>query len=232
MGSATKTTTALAVRESSTPYVAPFIVFLALLTVQNYVPLPQVVEYALRLVIMTAVLWFFSRNVIDFRTRHLAASVGLGIAVFALWVAPDALFPGYRSHWLFQNSLTGSAKGTIQPGIENNFLLLALRTLRASLIVPIVEELFWRAWLMRWLIERDFWKVPLGTYAPQAFWITALLFASEHGPYWEVGLLCGIIYNWWMVKTKSLGDLILAHAVTNACLCAYVILTQKWEYWL
>ncbi len=101
------------------------------------------------------------------------------------------------------------------------------------LIVPIVEELFWRAWMMRWIIARqDFLKVPLGAYAPQAFWITAALFASEHGSYWEVGLLTGIIYNWWMIRTRSLGDLILTHAVTNACLSAYVIFAGKWEYWL
>jgi CAAX prenyl protease-like protein len=104
--------------------------------------------------------------------------------------------------------------------------------IRAVIIVPIVEELFWRAWMMRWLIDNDFQRVPLGKYAPQAFWIVALLFASEHGSYWDVGLLAGIIYNWWMVRTKSLGDLILAHALTNFILGVYVIAYGKWEYWL
>ena len=72
-----------------------------------------------------------------------------------------------------------------------NWPVLALRLFRAVVIVPVVEELFWRAWLMRWLIDADFEKVPLGAYAPRAFWIVALLFASEHGPYWDVGLACG-----------------------------------------
>ena len=63
------------------------------------------------------------------------------------------------------------------------------------------------------------------------FWMTAVLFASEHGPYWDVGLAAGIIYNWWMVRTKSLGDCILAHAVTNGALCIYVVATRHWEYW-
>lgn len=67
---------------------------------------------------------------------------------------------------------------------------------------------------------------------PSAFWIVALLFASEHGSYWDVGLATGIIYNAWMVRTKSLGDLILTHAVTNLCLSLYVIAAGKWEYWL
>ena len=94
-----------------------------------------------------------------------------------------------------------------------------------------IEELFWRAWLMRWLISPQFEEVPLGTWSAQSFWIVAVLFASEHGSYWDVGLAAGIIYNWWMLRTRSLGDLILAHAVTNGCLCAYVIAFGKWEYW-
>jgi CAAX prenyl protease-like protein len=99
-------------------------------------------------------------------------------------------------------------------------------------IVPIVEELFWRAWLMRWAISPDFEKVPLGSYSAFAFWITAILFASEHGPYWDVGLITGIIYNAWMIRTKSVADCILMHAVTNGILSGYVIATAQWQYWL
>ena len=218
--------------QSSAPYIIPFAVFLALLAVQNYVPLPQREEFGLRLVILAGVLWYFSRHVISFRLERPLLSVALGVGVFVLWVAPDVLIPGYRTHWLFSNALTGSATGSVSAAAQQDFWLLLFRTLRATLIVPIVEELFWRAWMMRWLVDREFWKIPLGTYLPSAFWITALLFASEHGPYWEVGLLAGIVYNWWTLRTRSLGDLILAHAVTNGCLSAYVIFAHKWEYWL
>jgi CAAX prenyl protease-like protein len=62
--------------------------------------------------------------------------------------------------------------------------------------------------------------------------VTAVLFASEHGPYWDVGLLTGFLYNWWMIRTRSLGDCIVAHAVTNACLCVYVVSSGSWEYWM
>ncbi len=63
----------------------------------------------------------------------------------------------------------------------------------------------------------------MGQYTPLSFWAVALLFASEHGPYWEVGLIAGVAYNWWMVRTRNLADCILAHAVTNALLAAYVL---------
>ena len=103
--------------------------------------------------------------------------------------------------------------------MKGNPAFLVLRCLSSFVLVPILEELFWRGWMMRWLIDTNFLKVPLGKYVPSAFWIVAVLFASEHGPYWEVGLAAGIVYNWWIVRTRNLADCILAHAVTNAVLC-------------
>ena len=55
--------------------------------------------------------------------------------------------------------------------------------------------------------------------------------AAEHGPYWEVGLACGMIYNWWMWRTRSLGDLILVHGTTNLALSLFVIATGRWTFW-
>jgi hypothetical protein len=198
---------------------------------QQYSPLPVAVDYPLRIVLLAAVMWYFSRPVIDLRTSHTLATVLLGIAVFVIWVAPDVLFPHYREHWLFQNSVLGHLNNKVPPELLTSPVVLWSRIVRAVVIVPILEELFWRAWLMRWIISPRFQDIPLGTYSPVAFWVTAALFASEHGSYWEVGLIAGIAYNWWMIRTKSLGDCILAHAVTNACLCGYVVATKHWEYW-
>jgi CAAX prenyl protease-like protein len=111
-------------------------------------------------------------------------------------------------------------------------MFILFRVLVSVITVPILEELFWRGWLMRWLIDRNFEKVALGTYSAQAFWIVAALFASEHGSFWDVGLLTGVIYNWWMIRTKSMWDCILMHAVTNACLAWYVLHYDQWVYWL
>jgi hypothetical protein len=205
---------------------------MGLLALHSVLPLSDLADQILRVTVMTAALWFFARPVIDLRVRHWAATIAIGVAVFAVWIAPDLLIPGYRHFWLFDNAVTGKAATSLSTGATMSWPVLALRMIRAVVIVPIVEELFWRAWLMRWLIDNDFEKVPLGKYTAQAFWIVAVLFASEHGSYWDVGLAAGIIYNWWMVRARSLGDLILAHAVTNFILSAYVIAAGKWEYWL
>ena len=205
---------------------------MALLALHSVLPLPDLTDQILRVTVMTAVLWFIARPVIDLRVRHLISTLAIGILVFVVWVAPDLLIKGYRHFWLFDNAVVGKAATSLSTTAITSWPVLALRMIRAVIIVPIVEELFWRAWLMRWLIDNDFEKVPLGKYSAQAFWIVAVLFASEHGSYWDVGLAAGIIYNWWMVRTRSLGDLILAHAVTNGILGAYVIAFGKWEYWL
>lgn len=84
---------------------------------------------------------------------------------------------------------------------------------------------------MRWLVDNEFERVPPGSYTPLAFWVTALLFASEHGSYWDVGLVTGVVYNFWMIRTKSLADCVLMHAVTNGLLSGYVIYAGQWQYW-
>ena len=194
--------------------------------------MPALADEILRLALMLAVLYFVARPAMRFEVGHWGTSVLVGVAIFVLWIAPDLIFPQYRSFFLFNNSVVGTARSSLSEAARHDVPVLFLRTLRAVAIVPIVEELFWRGWLLRWVIDNDFERVPLGTYSALSFWAVALLFASEHGPYWDVGLMAGIVFNWWMIRTKSLGDLILAHAVANACLSGYVIAAGKWEYWL
>lgn len=206
--------------------------FLAFLALQDQLQALGALEFPLRVTILGVFLFAVSRRVISFRVSQWLGSVAIGVAVFAIWIAPDVLAPGYRQHWLFSNSLLGSVSTAIPEGLELNPVVLVFRTLRAAVLVPIIEELFWRAWLMRWLIRSDFETVPLGTYEPRSFWIVAALFALEHGPYWDVGLVAGVIYNAWMVRSKSLGDLILAHGVTNLLLSLYVMYFRQWQYWM
>jgi CAAX protease family protein len=213
-------------------YVAPmaaFMLFLALAGAGRLGSTP--VDFALRLVVPAAVVLLFSRQVVDLRSPHWRGSVLLGTAVFVLWIAPDLLWPGYRDTRLFQNPLTGRVGSSVPEAYRGSAVVLLMRGLRAVILVPIVEELFWRGWMMRWLVDSDFRKVRLGTVTLRAFVITALLFAVEHGAHWDVGLVAGVLYNWWMVRTRRLGDCILAHAITNGLLSGYVLLAGQWQYW-
>jgi uncharacterized protein len=222
----------MSTKHPAIPYVLPFATFMALLAMRPYLPISDFADLLVRTLILAAVLVIFSRKQISLRPSFPLATVLVGVGVLVVWIAPDILFPGYRQHWLFQNALTGQLKSSLDPNTRTDAIALGLRVLRAVALVPILEELFWRGWLMRWLINPSFQQVPLGQYQKSAFWLTAVLFAAEHGPYWDVGLLAGIIFNVWMVKTRSLADLIWAHAIANACLSAYVLLTGRWEYWM
>lgn len=205
---------------------------MALLALGSVWPLTGSADQLVRILILIAVIWAVSRPVLHFKVRNWFGTLGIGVLIFVLWIVPDLLYPGYRQLWLFDNSVVGTIHSSLSAAEKNDMAVLVLRTFRASVLVPILEELFWRGWLMRWLMGPDFRAVPLGAYSATSFWVVAVLFASEHGPYWDVGLVAGILFNYWMVRTKSLGDLILSHAVANLCLSVYVIAAEKWEYWL
>ena len=193
-------------------YVVPFAVFIAFLALNPYLPVPQWV----RLTVEIALFLTISRAPLSgFPSRPLQ-SVLLGVGVFIIWVTPNILFPGYRHLPLFSNAIVGHPLATISDLQKHDLNFLTQRVLVSIVAVPILEELFWRGFLLRLT----------------SFWIVALLFASEHGSYWDVGLIAGALYNWWMLRTGNLWDCIVAHAITNACLAAFVIAGNHWEYWL
>lgn len=222
-----------AARSSALPWIAPFAVFMLWMAVWPFIEIAQPWEEVVRLGVLALVLLTVSRRVVfSLRVTRWIPSVLIGLVVFALWVLPEQLWPGYRTHWIFQNAVTGETVSRMPVEWLSQPLMLSLRITRAALLVPILEELFWRGFLPRWVVNNDWERVPMGTYNTLAFVGTAVLFASEHGPYWDVGLMCGIIYNWYMARTKSLGDLVLAHAVTNAALSAFVVVTRQYAFWM
>jgi CAAX prenyl protease-like protein len=210
------------------PYIAPFVTFLFFLAIKGYLPF----EYYIRVLVVCAIVVLFSRKVVTWRSIRPLGSILVGILVFVIWIGPDLISITYRQHWLFHNFLIGSAQSTLPESSRTDYIFLLFRIFGTAVLVPIIEELFWRGWLMRYLISPDFLKIRLGSYSTLSFWLTAFLFATEHGPYWDVGLFAGIIYGWWMIRTRSLGDCILAHGITNALLAAHVIAAGQWQYWL
>jgi CAAX prenyl protease-like protein len=221
-------------RHPALPFIAPFVTFVALMEIEKAMGLPTTVMYPLRVAAVAAVLLLFSRQPLSARPTRPLASAAIGAVVFAMWIGPDVVFgPGYRHSRLFQNAFTGGgAVSSLPIVLHTSAWFLAVRAGSCALLVPPMEELFWRGWAMRWIVASDFRRIPLGTYQAVSFWLVALLFAAEHGPYWEVGLAAGIIYNWWMVRTRSLWDCSIAHAVTNGLLSGYILATHQFQYWL
>jgi len=151
----------------------------------------------------------------------LASSV-VGLLVFILWVNMD---------WAFGSS--GAPQGfnplLLPPGAIS-IALTSFRIAGAVLVVPLMEELFWRSFLIRYTIVKDFDSVQIGTFTWVSFLITVVLFGLEHN-YILAGMMAGAIYNLVLYKTRSLAQCVLAHAVTNFALAIYVVSTGKWQFW-
>lgn len=144
-----------------------------------------------------------------------AAAVGL--LVLALWLA---------NYHLFYDTADSV------PQAQTTFFI-GIKLLGSSLVIPVVEELFFRSFLMRYLIKNDFLSVPLGSYTPFSFWFTAIAFAAMH-PSWQWGaaLIAGAAYGLYLIKTKNLIGCIIAHGATNLGIGLYILMTDHWALWL
>jgi CAAX prenyl protease-like protein len=142
--------------------------------------------------------------------------------VFFLWVLP---YPGWATL-----GAGGAGFNPTQPDGTVNLLLAAIRLSGAALVVPVMEELFWRSFIMRWLDRPDFMAADPMHVDRRAFFVTALLFAVEHH-LWLAGLLAGIAFGWLYKVCRNLWAPVLAHGVTNAMLGIWVLSRGAWQYW-
>ena len=109
---------------------------------------------------------------------------------------------------------------------------LVFRLLRIAVVVPFVEEIFWRGFLLRYLIKDDFASVPFGTFSWLSFGVVTVFFTLEHQPVdYPAAFVTGILFNWVAIHTRSLSSCILAHAITNLLLSFYILATRQWGFW-
>lgn len=153
----------------------------------------------------------FKANMADW-----AVGIAAGILVFILWINLD-----------YGWDTIGQVQGYDPQG---DAVLIVCRILGAALVVPVMEELFWRSFVMRWIDGANFIKVDPASISRKSFLITAVLFASEHN-FWLAGLLAGFVYSWLYMRTRNLWVPILAHALTNGLLGLWVIQTKSWQFW-
>ena len=168
--------------------------------------------------VLLAIFW---RQYVELRTERLGAlqalmSVVAGVGVFGMWIALDnGEGAGFRP-------LT--AEGTLDwPILVARFAILAA-------VVPVMEELFWRSFLMRWIDARDFLGVDARKASRTAILVTSGVFALEHS-LWLAGLIAGLAYAGLYMTTNNLRAPVLAHAVTNGILGLWIVATGSWHLW-
>jgi CAAX protease family protein len=218
-------------------YVVPMFAYLGLSTLEGYLPqlvgnpgpLLYPIAYAVKLVVVALLAWHYRATWNDFRPRPQAGAIALGfmtgfLVAFA-WVGLDGYYPTFP--------FLGGSRSAFDPFVLDpawRWAFLGVRLLGLVVLVPVFEELFWRSFLLRWLIDNDFARVPIGKVTLLAAAGTSVLFALAH-PEWLPALLTGALWAWLLWWTKSLSACLLSHVTANLALGVYVIVTHDWKFW-
>lgn len=188
---------------------------------------PMLWVYPLQVLVCAAYLFYVRRGIAwDWSLRSAAWGVLFGLVGIAAWLVP------YVAGWI-------PAEGGFAPeqvlghGTVATKLAYGFRFARAVLIVPLVEELFWRGFLMRWCVNRDFPQtVPLGTHSWLGYGVTTLAFMLAHNPADYAGaFVYGSLAYALVVFTRRLTPAFVMHAVANLAmgLCAvFFRLSHLW----
>ncbi|MBI5741211.1 MAG: CAAX prenyl protease-related protein [Nitrospirae bacterium] len=208
------------------PRVFPFAVFMAFIAIESTLPSGFYMIYIVKSIVVGLILLHFRKKYTEINIsvsfKDLCVSVIVGVAVFILWINMTwdfAVIGEPRNN----DPYATLGKGILYPAIF-------FRVFGSSVVVPVMEELFWRSFLIRWLDNKNFLAVPLGAFSLQSFAVTVLLFGSEHN-LWLAGIMAGVLYNLLLYYRRNIFLCIIAHGVTNFVLGVYVLSTERWMFW-
>ncbi|MGB0910428.1 MAG: CAAX prenyl protease-related protein [Nitrospirales bacterium] len=219
------------------PRILPFAVYMGFIALSSLLALlfpvndqSQVGElwlYPVKILIVGGLLVFFWSKFDELKsplvmswTEGLSV-IGIGVLVYVLWVRMDW-------SWAMQGEAT--EYNPFKDAGNMGILLAGIRIFGASVVVPVMEELFWRSFLIRWVIDNRFNVVPIGAFTIGSFTATVVLFGLEHN-LWLAGMMAGALYNLLLYQTRRLWPCILAHGLTNFLLGIHVLLTEEWQWW-
>jgi CAAX prenyl protease-like protein len=226
-------------RSDDAPYILPMAVFLLLTAAGSSKTLTEAwsgtfaASYVVKTLAVGGLLLYFWSRYQTISWRYWWLGIILGVVGIVQWCGVEELLLKY---WPDYPRIPGGAAPADpweqfpdSPALAWGYI--AIRWLGPTLVVPFMEELFWRDYLWRRLAApNDFRLMPVGEWDWQSAIFTVLLFTSVH-PQWITALIWGLLITWLLVYTRSLGACILMHAVTNFLLGAYTLYTHKWYYW-
>jgi uncharacterized protein len=212
------------------PYVLPLVAFLALTAPEQtigkqYYP----VVYTVKIIIVTGLLWWLRSAYSELQANSKGVGLGLllGPGLTAAWVLIDRITP----HFALLGTRSAYDPFTAISSLPLAWLFIVFRFFGLSLIAPIVEELFYRSFLLRFIVDMDdFKRRPLGEYNTTAFVAVVLFMASAHPEYLSAAVFSAAM-NLLLYRTKNLWTTIAAHGSTNFCLGVYVLWFHAWKYW-
>jgi CAAX prenyl protease-like protein len=216
----------------------PFMVYLLLLALADLFPDElRAIPIAIRGIGGLWAVWLVRRRLPAMGRPHLLLAVLFGILAAAGWVAGQHLFnglveqAGVAGKWyLFRIPAAVDPRPHLAEGVWWSQAVLRISV--AVITVPIVEELFWRAFMLRAFIDwQHFDRVPMGAFTWFSFLGTSLLSVAQHPANWGVSIFCWMLFNALFYWKRSILFLILVHGITNLVLYVYVIQWQDWMFW-
>jgi CAAX prenyl protease-like protein len=214
--------------------IAPFGLFMALLALRGMLPddgsagMDPRWIYGLTVLAVGGLLMWFWREYGELTMQVLPdaketlLAVAVGLAVFVMWIYLDA-------PWMKLGDATARFV-PIDPQGELQWPLIAVRWIGAALIVPVMEELFWRSFLMRWIESPQFEGVPPQRVGLRAVVLSTFVFMLAHTT-WLSAVVAGLAYAGLYLRTGKLWVPVLAHAVTNGALGIWVVAGRHWDFW-
>jgi uncharacterized protein len=222
-------------------YVLPMGVFLAFTFAGGQWKGFYPASYVAKTLIVAGLLVVCWRYYTRTRWTHLGLGFAVGVVGLVQWVGMEKLFMAVP--WLAWTRMTADIRAeAFRPHehFESAWTLwafVATRWAGASLVVPLMEELFWRDFLWRSLASPNDYRLQrVGEYDPTAFWGVALAFATVH-PQWLTAIVWALLVGWLLLRTGSIGACVVAHATTNFLLGAYVLVSwyafgrDEWFFW-
>ena len=212
----------------------PFVAFMAVLALRGMAPADGSWGfdvrwlYGLKLVVVGGMLlaWRREYGELAWQNRPTLAeaawAVVVGLVVFALWIRLDA-------PWMQIGEPTAGFVPVDSQG-RLELALIAMRLLGATLLVPVMEELFWRSFLMRWLQAPVFEGVDPRQVGVKAVVLSTFVFMLAH-PLWLAAIIAGLAYALLYRRSGKLWTAVIAHAVTNGALGLWVVQTRQWQFW-
>jgi CAAX prenyl protease-like protein len=208
------------------PRVFPFAVFMAFVVVESIYTSDVYLIYIAKSIVVGLILLYFRDRYTEIdrsvSVKDIFIAVIWGIIVFIFWI---------NMTWDF--AIIGEPRAANPYALlskKSLYLAIFFRVCGSSIVVPVMEEIFWRSFVIRWIDDRNFMSVPLGRFTTRSFIITVLLFGSEHS-LWLAGIMAGILYNMLLYYRKNIVLCIISHGVTNFILGIYVLYTGNWMFW-
>lgn len=211
-------------------YILPMAVFLLFTFAGGHWPGFFNVSYIVKTLLTGALLILLRRHYTKINWSYAWLGVVLGVLGVVQWVGMEKLllhvWPNYpRPGAAAVDPFTDISSPAMR------WVFITVRLLGPTLVVPFMEEYFWRDFLWRTIVApNDFKLVAVGERDWKAIAIVTLAFSSVHIQ-WMTAIVWGLMIAVLLLRTRSLGACIIMHGVTNLLLGIYVLWTHDWQFW-